>query len=92
MKLTSQKEVQDLKLSLESLERDNLHLQNQLRTQQSSKEVRISEMASAIRSLSSRSDIHGLLANAKQDLEAEKLTSFHLRSELDAYRQVDLSM
>ena len=45
-------------------------------------------MASAIRSLSSRGDLHAQIALARQELEAEKLTSHHLKAEVESYREI----
>jgi hypothetical protein len=44
------------------------------------------EMASLIKSLSARGDIHTQLTAVMQDLQSEKLTGHHLRSEIDSYR------
>ena len=43
-------------------------------------------MAATIRTLSARGDMHAQLAVARQELETEKLTALHLRTDLDSYR------
>jgi len=75
-----------LKEHIETAERDILRLNQQLRSQKAEKEIKISEMAGTIRLLSGRSDLHSLLASVRQDLEAEELTSNHLKGEIESYK------
>jgi len=78
--------VNVLKDAIEVANRDILRLNAQIRTHRGDKEIRMQEMASLIKSLSARGDIHTQLTAVMQDLQSEKLTVHHLRSEIDSYR------
>ena len=45
-------------------------------------------MAATIRTLSARGDMHSQLAAARQEVETEKLSNVHLRSDVDSLRFV----
>lgn len=81
-----QKEVAALKDQLESCHKDIIRLNQQLRSQKAEKDIKMQEMASTIRSISGRTDLHGLVAVTKQDLETERLTVHHLKSEIESYK------
>jgi hypothetical protein len=44
------------------------------------------EMAGTIQMLSGRGDMHAQASAARQDLQGERLTVHHLRSDVDSYR------
>lgn len=77
-----------LKQSLEVAQREIVRLNAQIRMHRGDKEIKLAEMATLVKSLSGKGDIHAQLSSARQDLESEKLTVHHLRSELDSYRYV----
>ena len=86
--LQHRQEVDSLVIETEQLRQECVKLKNRLRLQQNDKETKIAEMAATIRSLSSRSVLHTQLSEARQDCEAEKLVSSHLRFELEEYRSL----
>ena len=75
-----------MKDQIEIDQREIIRLNQQIRVNKSDKEIKLQEMASTIRSMSGRTDLHGLIATTKQDLEAERLTVHHLKSEVDSYK------
>lgn len=46
----------------------------------------MAEMAGTIQMLSGRGDMHAQASAARQDLQGERLTVHHLRSDVDSYR------
>lgn len=87
-KLTNSKELEMVKEQLDLCRREVIRMTALARTHKGDKEVKISEMAVTIRTLSARGDMHSQVASTRQDLEAEKLTVHHLRSDIDAYRNM----
>ena len=85
-RLSYQNEIHHIKDQLEESQKEVIKLKSSKRAQQIEKDVKLSEMASAIRSLSMRSELHQLLAQSKQDIENEKLVSIHLKQEVESYR------
>lgn len=77
-----------MKNRIENNEREKSHLQTLLRTTKADKEIKIAEMAGTIKSLMVRGDMYSQLAACRQELEAERLTVFHLRAEMDSYRNL----
>lgn len=86
--LSGRKELEGMKLDLEASLRESNNLQTHIRINKSDREIRLAEMASTIRVLSARSDIHSQLVAARQEVESEKLSSNHLRLDLEAYRSM----
>lgn len=87
-KLSFKSETGALKEQLDLAHRETIRLNALIRTHRGDKETRIAEMAATIRSLSARSEIHAQLASARQEFEAEKIASHHLRSDIDSYRNM----
>ena len=87
-KLSNKTESASLKEQIELLQRETARLNTIIRTHRGDKEVRLTEMATTIRSLSARSDTHSQLASARQELEAEKVAAHHLRADIDGYRSL----
>lgn len=85
-RLSYQREIEDMKNQNYELQREINKLNQCIKSHKYEKEIKLEEMAAAIRSLSSRSDIHQQLVSAYQELEAEKLTSYHHQSEIESYR------
>jgi len=56
------------------------------RRQGAEKEAKLSEMASTIRELSHKSDIHLQFAHVRTDLQAERMLNFSLKADVDSYR------
>jgi hypothetical protein len=87
-KLSNSKELEIVKEQLDLCRREVIRMTALARTHKGDKEVKISEMAVTIRTLSARGDMHTQVAATRQDLEAEKMTVHHLRSDIDAYRNM----
>jgi len=73
---------------LETSNREVARLNAQIRNHKTDKEIKISELEATIRSLSSRSDLHGQITSIRHELETERLTIHHLRAEIDSYRSM----
>jgi hypothetical protein len=86
--LKNQKSVRDLRVQLEAQYTENTQLRNLNARHKGDGETKIAELSSTIRALSQRSDMHELLAEARQELELERLASHHLRSDVDGYRRL----
>ena len=84
--LRHRQEVETLRNETEELRQECVQLKSKLRFQQRAKETKITEMAATIRSLSLRSALHTQLAECRQELEAERLVTSHLRFEMEEYR------
>ena len=85
-KLTAKREVEFLKSRLEHTERELVKVSGAARAHKDDKEIQIAEMASTIRVLSGRGEMHAQTAAARQDLQSERLAVHHLRADVDAYR------
>ena len=85
-KLTAKREVEFLKSRLEQTERELVKVSGAARAHKDDKEIQINEMASTIRVLSGRGEMHAQTAAARQDLQSERLAVHHLRADIDAYR------
>ena len=84
--LRHRQEVETLRNEADELRQECVQLKSKLRFQQKAKETKISEMAATIRSLSLRGALHTQLAECRQELEAERLVTSHLRFEMEEYR------
>lgn len=69
-------------------QRDNFKLHSYISAHRGDREIKINELQTTIRLMSSRSDLHQALAAARQELEDEKLVVHHLRADIDAYRSL----
>lgn len=87
-KMTATKEMDSLKNELDVSRREIVKLNAQTRYLKQNGEVKITELQQTIKTLSGRSDLHAQVASARHDLETEKLTIHHLRSDLDSYRSM----
>ncbi len=85
-KMTATKEMDSLKNELDVSRREIVKLNAQTRYLKQNGEIKMAELQQTIRTLSSRSDLHAQVASARHELETEKLTIHHLRSDLDSYR------
>jgi chromosome segregation ATPase len=87
-KMSATKEMDSLKSELEVSRREVVKLNAQSRYLKQNGEIKIAELQQTIKTLGSRSDLHAQVASARHDLETEKLTSHHLRFDLDSYRNM----
>eukprot|EP01038_Epipyxis_sp_PR26KG_P009211 gene9211-12422_t len=87
-KLTMKRELESVQEELDQAQREIIRLKTIHRNHKADKELKMSELQATIRTLSAKSDIHSQLAKARQDVESEKLTSFHLRAEIDSFREL----
>lgn len=86
--LNSKHEKDTLLEQLDLAQRETLRQTALARTHRGDKETKINEMSATIRALSSRGDMHQQCAEARQELEAERLTTHHLRAEVEAHRNM----
>lgn len=86
--MTGKREVDQLKEQLAFANREILRLKSKNRIARGDKDIKISEMAATIRSLSARSDMHAQLIQTKQEMEAERLANAHLRADLDTVKEM----
>ena len=87
-KLTYKKEIDNIKDQNEQFQREIVRLQAQSRIHRADKDLKINELAATVRTLSVRGDMHAQAAAARQEVEAEKLTNYHLRADVDSYRNM----
>lgn len=70
----------------EILEREIVKLQSRLKAHRNDGEIKIAELSKTIQLLSKKSDLHREIAQARDDLVGEKISSRHLSTEVENYR------
>ena len=87
-KMLFHRQLTDAKNEIETKDREIMRLSKMYQNVRASHEIKFNELTMTIRSLSSRSDLHAQLAASRSELEVEKLTNYHLRDDIDTYRQI----
>jgi hypothetical protein len=78
----------NLTQQVRKLEREKLHCETVLALRKRDKDTRLAELTQTVRVLALKGDAHMQLANARSEVETERLTVFHLQCEVENYREM----
>lgn len=84
--LSNKQEVTDLREQLATSHRENMRLIAHARTHHEDGNLKLEEMKDTIKMMSAKGDVYSQFITARQELETERLTVWHLRAELETYR------